>query len=90
MGALWTAAEAAAAAGGGAQQSAQVRFRAPSERPLGGEHIVSDFMIRYPEGTFPGLCRLEQLTVGGVNYIVREGPFTMNDGSELAVKLEKA
>jgi hypothetical protein len=85
--ALWT--PSAGLPGAGVQQSAQVRYTAPTQTVLAGDAFATDYAMRYPAGTFPGLKRGETVTVDGVAFRVREDPASDLDGTRLAVPLEK-
>lgn len=86
--ALWT--PSVGLPGAGVQQSAQVRFRAPSRDALAGEFSVTDYTIKYPSTVLIGLKRGEALTVDGASYKVREGPHSLLDGSAFEAFLAKS
>lgn len=74
---------------GGPQQTAQVRYKAPTESPLGGEAFSTDYTIKYPATQLAGLKRGEVLAIDGQQYTVREGPKSELDGSVLEAKLRR-
>jgi hypothetical protein len=91
--ALWTPST------GGAQQSAQVRYHAPTLDALSSEVKSVDYSINYPSALLPGLKRGEVITLNGiivggivldgVQFTVRENPESQLDGSRLEAKLRK-
>ena len=72
---------------GGPEQSAQVRFRAPSSDVLGGDQFSIDYTVCYPSTVLVGLKRGETITVAGRSFTVREDPESRFDGSLLEAKL---
>lgn len=85
--ALWT--PSAGLPGAGVQQSAQVRFKAPTRDILGGDASTTDYTISYPATLFPGLKRGETLTIAAASYTVRENPHKQLDGSRLEAPLTR-
>jgi hypothetical protein len=82
--ALWTP------SAGGAQQSAQVRYRAPTQDALSGGAKSVEYSINYPATLLVGLKRNETITVAGVQFIVRENPESQLDGTRYEALLKKA
>lgn len=63
----------------------------PGTALIGGELLATDYALRYPAASFPGVQRGDVFTVGGVAYTVREAPQSaILDGSELIVPLAKS
>lgn len=84
---LWT--PSVGLPGAGVQQSTAVRFHAPAGDVFSGEVISTNYRIEYPNTRLVGLKRLEVLTIGGVQYTVREGPKSKHDGNYFEAELRK-
>ncbi len=69
-------------------ETAQVILDAPGEVVL-GQAVSADYSILYPATQFAALKHASSITVDGIAYIVREGPFTVDDGKLKRATLSK-
>lgn len=56
----------------------------------GGDIIATDFGLRYPADTFPGVRQGDRFIVEGITYTARENAQPTQDGLEHTVPLARA